>query len=128
MKRRNFLGALTAVVGAGPKAVAKAAAPATMEALSLTGISAMGEEVQSVPFREDKTYAQNALAKLLGKSKQQHERERKNYHIYSLDPDTAGLRSVSLGSKIRMSRRIQYAQGLRREEYHLTAIVRGWLD
>jgi hypothetical protein len=130
VKRRSFLGALSAVA-ASPKAVAKAAAP-TFNDLSLPGIAASvfppgdGVEASGRMSRMDRAKAD--LNKLLGKSAERVRHERHNFYINGLDPDTAGLRSPSLGAKIRMTRRIQYEKREEREKGYLHGILSGWFE
>ena len=124
------MGALTALASA-PKSLAKAAAPASLEALNILGVSGGVEElalhIDDRP-QNDKGRARAALAKLLGKSAARRDAEMRQWHIYSLDPDTAGLRSVTIGAKIRRSRRIQYEQSQRREEFTLNSVIKGLFD
>lgn len=129
MKRRSFLGALSAVA-ASPKAVAKAAAP-TIDSLQLTGIAAsMFHDAEGIATGR-MTRIERAkldLDKLLGKSAERIRHERQNFFINGLDPDTAGLRSPSLGAKIRMSRRIQYEKREASAKGYLHGVLSGWFD
>lgn len=130
MKRRSFLGALS-VAATSPKAVAKAAAP-TFNDLQLPGIAASvflpddGVGIGGKMSRMER--AKVDLAKLLGKSAERVRHERHNFYISGLDPDTAGLRSPSLGAKIRMTRRIQYEKREEREKGYLHGILSGWFE
>lgn len=126
MKRRSFMGLLGGVVGAGPKGVVKLAAPASMEsALGLAGISAMGggDTSPDVGMGDSTHYAKRVLQRLAlpGSLKEKIQRDR--HWISALDADTASLRSVSMGRKIAMSRRIQYDQHLRQQRTWYQGVV-----
>lgn len=128
MKRRAFLGFLGGAAASGP-AMAKAAGEVTIADLSVGSYSSGGEVLYaSVSSKDDKSWAKSQLTHLLGKSAEQIAREKRDYYISSLDPDTASLRSVSLGGKIRMQKARSYEMNCKREEERYRGILAGWWD
>lgn len=128
MKRRAFLGFLGGAAASGP-AMAKAASEMTITDLSVSPYISGGEvPYASVASKDDKIWAKSRLAHLLGKSAEQIAREKRDYCISSLDPDTASLRSVSLGGKIRMQKARSYEMNCKREEERYRGILAGLWD
>lgn len=114
MKRRGFLGFLGAAAVAGP-GMAKAAAAQGMEAMSIgPTLSSMGIAINA-PFGGDSikglqdeydpiAWAKRDLARFFGKSAERLLTERLQTNVAYLDPDIAGMRSLSLTTKVRMQR------------------------
>ena len=135
MKRRAFLGFLGGAAVAGPTA-AKSAAEMTMADLRAPGVSlnsVMGDAPKSIGECDRdpvsvKEYAQSSLKKLLGKSARRIAFEKRTRWIDGLEPDVAGLRSVSLQHKIKMSRERAYDRAERIDEDTLRGRIAGWLE
>lgn len=123
MKRRNFLGFMTGAVVSGPK-IAQAAGEMSLGDLNLTNGNFQGVEVATPsercwPNKDDTSYAKECLKNFLGKTAEQMAKEKRQTYINSLDPDIAGLRSMSLRSKMEMQRTLIYNRGRHNTEEHL---------
>lgn len=134
MQRRGFLGIVAGVIGTGPKALAKAAAPAGMEALKLTGVMQSIDNFDGeIPASDQGPDGQKARAKkwlkrLMGVNVKEEELKRRTQWIDGLDPDTATLRSMSIGAKIRRTRRLQYDQQKHERKLRYQGILDGWFN
>lgn len=115
MNRRSFVGLLGAVGIGGPKAVTKLAAPSTIEALSLAGISAGHDGPVQGMGGNHRDYAADILKKMAIPGTYKHDVEMSRHWIGGLDANTASLRSVALGRKIEISRRVQYLRQQRNQ-------------
>lgn len=124
MKRRLFLGLMSAVGAGGPKALAKAAAPVGLESLAV-GTVATGVDLHSSfePDERRKESASKWLKQLLGISKEEDEFNMRCHYLHQLDPDTACLRSMSIGAKMARSQRIQYFRQKRMQERRYRGIL-----
>lgn len=130
MKRRGFLGALGAAIASGPRA-AKSIGEMSMADLSLgrAGVRAVGGTMGSVELGEGRAgWAAKALAKLMGKSKEQEDFDRRRFWIDGLDAEIATLRSVSLHTKIQMTKTIAHRKGVREQKTYYQAIIDGWIE
>lgn len=131
MQRRKFLsllgvGAVTAPVSA--KAVADTAfADLKMAKMGISGaglIAPAGPQSTSSGI----SWAKPALKKFIGKSARQKQMEAKRQWVDALDPQVATLRSVSLHSKIRMTRRTAYERSQEAERTWLEGVIAGWWE
>lgn len=127
MKRRKFLGLLGGGVVAGPQAV-KSAAEMSMVDLRTQGIGAFAGATTAMPEAAQKTWASERLKRLAGITAPEREYRIRNIDVHSLPEDIAVLRSVSIGTKIRMSRPVIYERSDRQERNWLDGIVKGWWD
>jgi hypothetical protein len=133
MKRRTFLGFLGGAAVAGPQA-AKSAAEMTLADLHAPGVSlnatmgGIGAEPKEDYGHSAKEYAKDKLKKLLGRSAKQVALERRTKWLDGLDPEVAGLRSVTLPNKIRMSRERAYDRAMRADRDTLLGRIEGWLE
>lgn len=103
MFRRGFLGLLSAGAVAAPKAVASLGT----SVLDLPGIASaavMAADYEDYSSGHTKEWAAKTLAKMAAKSIFDLDMERSETSSYSLTPDVASLRSVSLTHKMRMTR------------------------
>lgn len=130
MKRRSFLGLMTGAVVAGPQVAQKAAMQ--MSDLQLPGIATGGlGEVPSTSVDSAKGQfsaimeAKERLGRLLNKSPEQIEYEKKSVYIGGLDPDVAMLQSMTLTSKMRMQKRLNYERAQAREIDVCNNIING---
>lgn len=119
MKRRGFLKALAGAPIAGP-AVVKEAVASTMADLSLSGVATGIASNGMMPQSPDDNWAQKELTKYLGKTAAHLALEKKQFQFNGIEPDVAALRSVSLTSKVRLSRDIAFE---RSQEQH-----KSWLE
>lgn len=130
MKRRAFFGFLGGAAVAGPGAVKRAAAQ-TLADLNVGAGSAglyppeMVEMVGSfdsdiVGGLSEVMQLRRDLAKLMGKSAEQRQREMRQRFVDRLDPDIAALHSVALGRKMDMQRVRDYERYQERE--------RSWIE
>ena len=130
MKRRGFLGFMGGAAVAGP-AMAKQAVAQSLDAMRLGtvlphgiggGMGLVGGTEAGVPpdHYDPLGWARKDLAQFLGKSASQLLKERLNTQVSHLDPDIAVMRSISLGTTIRMQRDRNFEQNRTRE--------RGWLE
>lgn len=127
MKRRNFLGLLGGAAVAGPQA-----AKAGVESLSLGGVVSnympttgyeAGTLAQSPQSEAD--YYKSRLKRILGRSAEQIDFDRRSYPVHTLDPDIASIRSISLRAKIQMTRNVEYERHQRREKTWLEGCIEG---
>lgn len=133
MIRRSFLGFLGGAVTAGPRAVASAAAPiANMAKLSLGDVSDYASDLHGAqkevggPSQGDSIgYAMRRLKEMTGLSAEAAAREQREFYIGALHPDVAGLRSVSIGTKLKMTRRMAYEQSVRNRKTYFQGIIDG---
>ena len=130
MKRRAFLGFLGGAAVSGPT-VAKAAGEMGLADLSLP--NAIGEAVLPSAYGyatqpDNKGWAKDALKRLVGRSAQQIAREKRDTYVQALDSDTACLRSVAIGAKIRRQKRLNYETNIARDEERYRGIIAGWWD
>lgn len=127
MKRRLFLGLMSAVGAGGPKALAKAAAPVGLESLAVGAASAVMPISDPIGFSDDSQQetAKAWLKKLLGTSKEEDEFRVQSQHVHMLDPDTAALRSMSVGAKVARTKRIQYYAAKRLSERRYRGVIAG---
>lgn len=127
MKRRLFLGLMSAVGAGGPKALAKAAAPAGLESLAVGAASAVMPISDPIGFSDhsQQETAKEWLKKLLGTSKEEDEFRMQSQHVNMLDPDTAALRSMSVGAKVARTKRIQYYAAKRLSERRYRGVISG---
>jgi len=133
MKRRGFLGALGAVIAA-PKALPKGIPAADLSQLDLSvasGVTRMaagggGDHSMSLsPKLSRVDWAKEALKRLLGIHKEEEELNMRTMWVRGLDEDTAALRSMSLGAKLRRTKRVQYMREKRENERRLSGIIFG---
>lgn len=136
MQRRSFLGFLGGAVASAP-AMAKTAIT-NMEILKFPGIVPKGlgyfDEDPPTPgdYATDddraKKWAWRNLRALRKMNPWTRAFREKTFRMEALDPNTASLRSVSLGQKMRISRRIQVQAvfDFERQKYH--AQIRGWIE
>jgi len=128
MKRRGFLGFMGGVIAA-PKALPKGIEAASMKALEIPGL-AMGVE-RAIPMgvgveaSSKIGWASERLKKLVGLAKNEEEWKIRTFWINGLDEDTAVLKSMSIGSKMRRSRRIQYFRSKQQNETLFRGIMEG---
>lgn len=123
MKRRGFLGFIGGAAVAGPS-MAKQAMAQGMDAMSVgPTLSSMGQAI-SAPYGGSTSgggpidgdydavgWAKRDLARFFGKSAERLLKERIQTHVGYLDPDIAGMRSLSLTTKIRMQRDRNFERG-----------------
>jgi len=127
MKRRLFLGLMSAVGAGGPKALAKAAAPAGLGSLAVGAATTALPLADPVRFSEEhqRDTAKEWLKQLLGMSKEEEDMRMRSLHVSLLDPDTAVLRSMSIGAKVARTRRIQYYSAKRLSERRYRGVIAG---
>lgn len=131
MKRRGFLKALAAAPVAAPAIAAEAVAggglgsSAGKIAMPAVGSGAFFGDT-SGPINDETQWARGQLAKLAGRSREQKEHERLQFTPDGIDPELAGMRSLSLSAKVRMSRDRQYERYNERRNRNLIARIAGW--
>lgn len=125
--RRGFLGLLGAATVSGPKAAAKGLNELYLGRVGALGALADGE-VYPTPVRESTTWAVEKLAKKALISAAQREQKRRAWRIHDLDANTASLVSVSLGTKIRMSTKLQFEKAEENETNYLNRVIAGIED
>ncbi len=128
MKRRAFLGFLGGAAASGPS-VAKAAAEMTVADLALgpafDGGMPGGVGANLSYPTPDREWASEQLKRLLGKTAVQIAKEKRDYHVSFIDTNTAALRSMSLGAKLRMTREAQYERQVHREQEQWEGVISG---
>jgi hypothetical protein len=55
-------------------------------------------------------------------------KRRREFRPYVLDPDTAALRSISLGAKLRRTSHVQFERQEREQKENLHGIIAGWWE
>lgn len=131
MIRRNFLKMVTGMVASGQQVAKTASAMTTadinLKMLGLAGAAAQRDAGPSPASDPEyaKTWAAKRLAQLAMPGKRQRKMRKDRFWVDSLDPDVASLRSVSLGSKVRMSRDRQFERSERAERVYLKGIIAG---
>ena len=131
--RRGFLGMFGAAAVAGPKVV-EANLSHILEAPTggfSVGSTLIGMQPLAPPDLIDSTatkgsYFVSQLKSLLGKTREQKDREKQTVQVYQLDPNVSTLRSASMTAKIRMSRDHLYERSLVQEQSRLEGIINGW--
>lgn len=131
MKRRGFLGFMGGAVAAGP-GMAKQAAAQTLADLSIVDginpappLSYYGE---FPPRQADWAIPRLGKFKELLKSAESLKRKHMKTPVPALDPDLANMRSISLGSKIRMQRDRNFKHWLENEGGWLQRAINGEED
>ena len=129
MNRRGFFGLLGGAAVAGPS-VAKSAAEMGMADLAMPGVHLGGSygDYSKQAVCTEKNSSERAakyLERLLGKSDDQIARETRETYVSALDPDVASLRSMTLASKIRLQKRVQYERNRQREIENYRGILAG---
>lgn len=134
MKRRGFLGALAAVAAGGPKTIARAV-PTDVGGLGLGTIAGLGHGLgeayldHAQPIDPGTTsWAATQLARLKAMTPWARRLKYRRTYVHALDPNTASLRSVSLGHKINMSKRIQFERQMENEHDYLKGIIGRMID
>lgn len=131
MRRRAFFGFMGGAAVAGPAAV-KSAAEMGLGDLSVSvgnfGNSVAGSSIAGADPADSKTCAQRGLSRLLGKSAVQIAREKRDTYVHAFDADVAALRSVTIGNKIRLQKRLNYDRNREREEENYRGILAGLWD
>lgn len=130
MKRRNFLGFLGGAAIAGPSAAKAAVSSVGMADLAPMGINMLGTSgVGGAPTlawggsTDNIGYAKDGLKKLVGMTKAERERRKRNHYFQGLDPDTASLRSISLTSKIRLAKDRSFEASERDQKTYLQGVI-----
>jgi hypothetical protein len=72
------------------------------------------------------TWAKKSIKKLLGKTAFQRDFERQRFEVYQWDINVVALRSVSLPTRLRMSRDRNYERSERREKNYLEGVINGF--
>lgn len=112
IQRRGFLGLIGGVVASGPKAATETISSLSLDKVGTLAGLAGGEN--PVPYPGDDSYrrewAAGQIAKRLLRTKLQMDDKCRRWRISALDADTASLRSMSLGAKIKRSTRIQFKE------------------
>lgn len=131
MKRRNFFGFAAGAAIAGPK-MAKHAVAETLGDLSLalpsTGLGYGGGMPQVTSDSGSNQWAFNNLAKLVGRTAEQHAYFKRQQFVNALDPDLASYGSMSLSARIAMQRERDYERSLNGEKGYLEATIKGWFS
>lgn len=127
--RRNFFGFMGGAAVAGPSVVKKASemVPSDLK-LPVTDIGdsyELATDVSRVVSPETKTHYAKVLTRLIGLTPYQKGELRRRYPVYELDVNVATLRSVNLGTKIRMSRDILFEKDLKRQRNFAEGILSG---
>lgn len=127
MNRRGFLTAL-GIGAAAPKQVINE----TIGSLNLEGLATTALSASRIPGgaidSDGVGWAQARLAKRALRSFLDIQEERSTFDIHELDVDTASLRSVSLSSKMRISRRLQFEASESRTDRYLKRVIAGLED
>jgi hypothetical protein len=137
VQRRSFLGFLGGAVASAPT-MAKTAIT-NMESLKFPGIVPNGlgwfdnepsvsPSSMGIPVSSTNGWAWQSLRALKNMNPWTRKFREKTFHMNALDPNTASLRSVSLGQKMRISRRIQVEEALLLERQRLHAKIKGWIE
>jgi hypothetical protein len=71
------------------------------------------------------SWAKKAMKALIGKTPYQKARERQRYEVYQWDVNVVALRSVSMPTRIRMTRDRNYERAERREQDYLEGVING---
>ena len=133
MKRRAFLGFLGGAAVAGPSA-AKSVAEMSLSDLSLR-LAGMGV-LSGAPEGggcvdgaiNNRSYAKEALARMMGKTAHQRAKDISGQYVDGLDPEIAGLRSVALHTKVRMTRVSNYERSEKRALSYWEGVLAGWWE
>lgn len=136
MERRKFLGLFGAAAISGPS-IAHAA---STEVLKFPGVAPVGlggwmaddppsqvGPVTSLPGSHN-SWAERAWHSLKRMNSWTRHYRHRAFRLEALDPNTASLRSVALGQKMRISKRIQFQASLELERDRYYAIKKGWLE
>lgn len=131
--RRGFLklfgGGAAAAATAGPGALARAAAkPLGLDALELGASAMVAHPPPAGPAIFDQPQYALRLAKLMGRTAEQHAFHKRRTDVYRLDPDLAGYHSLALHAKIALQRERNYARELDENKGWLEAALQGWFD
>lgn len=130
MKRRSFLGFLGGAVASGPSAVTSVAEVSNK--LSLDGLATPKPHTPPLSWKfpilsDPKEFAKRSLLEEFEECLPEHlERKRSEHKVSALDPNIASLRSVSLSSKIRMTRDFDFERSRERRKHYLMGIIEGW--
>jgi hypothetical protein len=126
--RRKFLGLFGGAVAAGP-AVVRDTAGFIPEHMAINGIGVIPDAGEAVAFSGDglsKGWAKDALKKFLARTPEEIARIKRNTNVYSLPPDVYALRSVSIGTKIRMAREVTFRKNEEDRKGYLDGVLKGW--
>jgi hypothetical protein len=123
LSRRGFIGALTGAVASGPKAVAKAVAPAGIGQTLIHNISIGEQRYDGCVPSEDKNWAKRKLANWL--LPDFHDKEYREFSVYELHPDLYALRSMSLSAKMRIQKRRSFEIYKKKDMHFLQKCISG---
>lgn len=123
--RRGVLGLFGGAAAAGPAVVAKGSSQ--MGALDVSSVGLLSEMANGDSFApgDSKTFAIKQIAKRKLFGLVDWQKRKSKFIIHRLDVDTASLRSVSLGSKMRISRDRQWRASEEREDDWLARLAAG---
>lgn len=127
LARRGFLRMLGGAVAAGP-AIGKSAADMTLADTRLwpQGLSAGNLVEPPVPHTPSATHARSMLEELKRGGEQARRLRRTRLHLEGLEPDLATMRSLSLTTKVRLSRDRAFERHERTQAAWFTGIIKGW--
>ncbi len=137
MKRRAFLGFLGGAAVAGPTA-AKSAADMAIADLAVADLAvgnvafpSMGASLDgaaggmNAATSSNIGWATERLRKLVGASDAEQRQKFRDFYVATLDPNIASCRSLSLTTRIRVSKRIQFDRQNEDRRTYLQGIIDG---
>ena len=137
MKRRGFLGFLAGGAVAAPamaqhavNSIGQASIGIPVDAGMLGGFAsqATGYAKEAYDTFSPKDHARTSLLKLVGKSAELIAYEKRQQHVYQIDADIAGMRSLAMHAKIRMQRERNWQAQQNSQKDYLSRVIDGWFD